>query len=343
MAPRTRTYDLALNEAIPLRYHYPMSRYFPASRMMQNWSPLEVGDVVDIIAPASACKVSELKGAVRFLKGMGLKPRYSSNIFLPRPDLFAQSDAIRFLQLKKALLAPDSKAIWCVRGGYGALRLLPELQKVKRPKSSKLFIGYSDITTLHGFLNSQWHWPTMHGPLLDRFGRGGNLPQETKEIFGMLFGQLSAVEFSNLKPMNRAARSSKIVRGKVVGGNLAVLQSSLGTPWQVLPHGHIVFFEDRGERPHRMDRMLTQMAQAGYFARARAVVFGDIIVSDRKDQRLLWRDVLPRFAESLKIPVLYGLKSGHGAVQRPVPLMTPTELFLSPRGSSLMIASGAHL
>jgi muramoyltetrapeptide carboxypeptidase len=317
-----------------------MSRHFPKSA--KSWSPLKRGDIVDIIAPASACSRSELQGGVRFLKKMGLVPRLSKKIFAPGAKIFAQSDAERLAQLVKALKAKDSKAIWCVRGGYGSLRLLPALAKVKRPALCKLLIGYSDITTLHVFLQAEWKWPTLHGPLLDRFGRGDNLPQETAETFGLLFGERENIVFKNLKPLNRAARKSGKIKGSVIGGNLATLQSSLGTPWQVLPSGHFVFLEDTGERPHRLDRMLAQLVQVGYFKNAKGVIFGPLLVAAARDRRLIWSDVLPRFAQSLKIPVLAGVLSGHGPVQRPLPLLTAAELRLGPKACELTVKAGAR-
>lgn len=318
-----------------------MSRYFPANQPTRLWAALKKGDIVDIVAPASACKLSELNGAIRFLKSKGLKPRVHRDIFMRKPTLFAQTDEVRFAQLKQALLAKDSKAVWCVRGGYGALRLLPMMQKLAVPKTAKVFIGYSDITTLHAFLNSHWRWPTMHGPLLDRFGRGANLPRETKETFGMLFGTRQKIVFDGLKPLNAAARAKRKIKGKVVGGNIAVIQSGLGTPWQVSPNGHFVFLEDTGERPHRLDRMLTQMTQAGYFKRARAVIFGPLLVAETKDKRLIWDEVIPRFAKAMKIPVFTGLTSGHGRIQRPLPLMTTSVLETGAEGR-LTVSSGAR-
>lgn len=317
-----------------------MSRFF--LERSRPWSVLRPGDIVDIVAPASACKRQELAGAVRFLRAQKLVPRYSPQIFLPRPGLFAQTDQERLRQLKAALWAKDSRAIWCVRGGYGCLRLLPELAKLKRPPLTKLVIGYSDITTLHAFLNSQWGWPTLHGPLLDRFGRGDNRPRETRETLGLLFGRRPTVEFANLEPLNAAARRAHTLVSRVVGGNLAVLQSSLGTPWQVLPNKHFLFLEDTGERPHRLDRMLTQLEQAGYFQRAQAVLFGPLLVNQAKDRRLIWSDVIPRFAENLKIPVLAGVPSGHGSIQRPLPLLTRARLSLGRAKATLIVESGAQ-
>lgn len=290
--------------------------------------PVKRGDLVDIVAPASRCRLSELKDGLRALESLGLKPRVPKGLFAPSV-LFSNSDQMRFKQLKKALYAPDSKLIWCVRGGYGALRLIPELSRLKPPAQPKMFLGYSDITTLHSFLNQEWGWPTLHGPMLERFGRGVMPLGERQELLDILFGRQSSVEFSKLEPLNATARRSHLIRSTVVGGNMAVLQSSLGTRQAFEPKGRIVFFEDIGERPHRVDRMLTQFEQAGCFKNVKAVVFGHFLLGKALDRKHLWSDVMERFAKAQKFPVLKGLKVGHHAkFQRTLPLNTRAELSL---------------
>jgi muramoyltetrapeptide carboxypeptidase len=294
--------------------------------MLPSLQLLEKGSLIDVIAPASACSRRELAGGVRYLEGLGFKVRVSEKIF-GKTKILANTDVERFRQLKAALTANDSAAIWCVRGGYGAVRLLPELSKMKKPRTFKWLLGYSDITTLHWYLNSQWGWPTLHSPLLCRFGRNEATPTEKKEIKSILLGP-RAIFTHKLKAMNSAAKKTTRIRSSIIGGNLTVLQGSLGTRWAFDGSGHFVFFEDIGERPHRMDRMLTQMAQSGVFKNARAIIFGDMVGLKKADERLLWSNVLPRFAEAQKIPVLRGLKAGHGEMQHIVPFLTRSTLLL---------------
>jgi len=301
--------------------------------------PVRQGDIVDVVAPASRCAPAELKNAVRLLLEMGLVPRVPKDLFA-KSLLFSNSDEVRLRHLRKALYAPDSSFVWCVRGGYGALRLMPEISKWRRPSRAKIFLGYSDITTLHAHFNQKWGWPTLHGPLLDRFGRQAMSPGEHRQLFGMLFGEVAVTEFFKLQPMNMAARRSGAVRGPIVGGNLTVLQSGLGTSSSLRGGGHILFLEDTGERPHRVDRMLSQFAQAGMFKGVRAVVLGYFQLSDVKDRRGLWNDVLPRFASSMKIPVLSGLPVGHNQdKQYTLPFNTPAVLSLG-RAPHLLVKSG---
>jgi muramoyltetrapeptide carboxypeptidase len=291
--------------------------------MIASLPHLEKGSIVDIIAPASGCSRDELNKAILFVKELGLKPRVSPRIFKGKTSILAATDQERFSQLKTALLAKDSEAIWCIRGGYGSLRLLPSLAKIHRPKKMKMFLGYSDITTLHLFLNMYWKWPTIHSPMVGRFGRGDNTPAELREMKNILFGPHETFRH-RLHALNSAAKRAKTIRGSIVGGNIATLQSSLGTPWSLKTDKHIILFEDLGEKPHRIDRMLMQMEQAGYFKKARAVIFGDVLFNEAVDQRIIWKDVISRFAATQKIPVFKGLQSGHGKINRPIPFLTKT-------------------
>ncbi len=301
--------------------------------------PLQPGDIVDVVAPASACTKLELKKGLAAIRLLGLIPRVPKDLFAPSL-LFSNSDAQRLVQLKRAVCAPDSKLIWCVRGGYGAIRLMPEIERWKKPKTSKILLGYSDITTLHVHFNQKWKWPTLHGPLLDRLGRGALTPSEHKELFGLLFGRQESVEFGKLVAMNAPARKSRTIRALIVGGNMAVLQSALGTPSSLRPKNNILFFEDTGERPHRVDRMLTQFSQAGWFKDCRAIVLGHFLLNSAKDRRGLWSDVFARFAREAKIPLVSGLPIGHDPrQQRTLPLWTPAELHLGSK-PSLTVHSG---
>lgn len=303
--------------------------------------PLRQGDVIDVVAPASRCPDQEVESAVRGLREMGFKPRVPHDLFgkFGSSDLFANTDEKRAAVLRRALNAPDSKVVWCVRGGYGALRLMPQIEKWTKPKRAKILLGYSDITTLHAHVNKRWGWPSFHGPLLDRFGRGAMLPEEKAQLFALLSGELAQVEYS-LTPLNAAARAQKKVKGPVLGGNLTVLQSGLGTRSVLRVKGGILFLEDTGEKPHRLDRMFTQMGQAGWFKQLRAVVFGDMLYEGGEYLERIWKDVLPRFADSVKIPVLHGLPAGHHPERQFVVPFNTAAVLQTGKDAKIVIPSG---
>jgi len=285
---------------------------------------LEPGDIVEVVAPGFRCSDESLAAGVEFLRKLGLVPRLPRTIF--GADLLcANSDARRLGHLKRALEAPDSTCVWCIRAGYGAIRLVDELLACGPPPRRKLFVGYSDATTLHFLLNQHWGWPSLHGPLLDRLGAGLASAEEIAELRAVLLGGQRRVIFEHLTPLNAAARERRTVSSRVFGGNLTVLQTTLGTRLQRNPR-QILFLEDVGERGYRVDRMLQHLSQAGALRNVRAVVFGAFIGGREADGKDLVPAVLERFAREQRIPVLMGLPAGHGERQRPLFFNTPAEL-----------------
>lgn len=308
---------------------------------MKYVDPLQEGDIVDIVAPSFRCTAKEFHGAVRFLKQWGFKPRVPKDIF-GKSVLFSNTDEKRFQHLKKAFEAKDSKAIWCLRGGYGAIRLLESLDKMRVPKKAKWLLGYSDITSLHEFLLSNWKWVTFHSPLLDRLGQNEFNEKEKREIKNILTGKTELIEFDKLKVLYTPKKKFKMT-GEVHGGNLTVLQSSMGTPFQMKSHKGFIFFEDIGERPHRVDRMLTQMSLSGVFDNTKAILLGDFMLSNKIEHKEIFEDVFMRFAIERKLPVIYNMPCGHDQRQRLLPLGTDSVLEVSGGRGTLIVESGVHI
>ncbi len=305
---------------------------------IKQWQCLEPGDIVDVIAPSSGTDFKTLKRSLKFIESLGLQARYQPGIF--GSDLLcASSDENRYIQLKKALEAKDSKVIWCLRGGYGASRLLPMLSRLKQPKLPKLIVGYSDITHLHAYVNYKWQWPSLHASMLEEVVDKSVSKKELNDLKNILFSHKKNVIYKNLKPLNDQAKESKLIRSTVTGGNLTIILASLGTPYQAHAKGQILAIEDIGERGYRVDRMLVQLQQAGYFNGIRALIFGDFVGGVEKDSKALWKDVQKRFAKSVNFPVLKNLPLGHSTKQRPVPLMTRAKLQLGDK-PTIEIATG---
>jgi muramoyltetrapeptide carboxypeptidase len=301
-----------------------------ANRRLQDMPQplLAPGDVVDVVAPGFRCTAEQLENGIGFLRRAGLVPRVPPDLF-GEDLLCSNSDALRYRQLRKALFARDSRAVWCVRGGYGAIRIIQRLQALKAPRQSKLLIGYSDATTLHQLLNLFWGWPTLHGPLLDRLGGADIRADERAELHSVLFGGAPQTLFANLVPLNAAARRRQLINSRLTGGNLTVLQSTLGTSLQRRPSG-MLFLEDIGERGYRLDRMLEQLRQAGVLRNLKAIVLGTFLGGAEADRSNLGPAVLERFAQTLSIPMLAGIAAGHGPYQRPVFLHTRAQLRCGP-------------
>lgn len=280
--------------------------------------PLKKGDIVDIVSPGSGSRLEDVKMAVELLTSWGLHVRLPEETFSEHP-FHSNEDEVRLKLFKKAIMAKDSKVIWCLRGGYGANRLMPELLKMKAPLKQKALMGYSDITSLHQLLVQKWKWTSFHAPLLESMISGRLPAQQIEETRRVVFGEQKDLQFS-LLPLNLAATKLKKVEAPLVGGNLIVLQSSLGTQLPIKTAGKILVLEEVGERGYRVDRMLAQLEQTGALKDCKAVLFGDFLGGDEKDQSNFVRFAIERFAEETKIPCFDGLEIGHGSKNRTLPL-----------------------
>ncbi|KTD06721.1 S66 peptidase family protein [Legionella jamestowniensis] len=295
---------------------------------MQKLPILKEGDLVEIIAPASRCTDKHLADLKELLVSWGLNCHIDDAIF--GDDLLcANDDTQRFSALKKALENPETKAIICARGGYGSLRLIPELTKLS-PPVPKIFLGMSDITALLLFFERQWQWPSIHGALaVDKFSS-----ESTEAVRAMLFG-LNEIRFVG-KPLNKLAEKPVSLHTSITGGNLSLVQASTGTNWQIDAAGKIILLEEIGERGYRVDRMLTHLLQANVFKDAAAILLGDFSGGAEPDGSTLIQPVLERFAHDCGVPVIQVSGIGHGFINFPVPLGTPVVLDL---GQTIQLTS----
>ena len=289
---------------------------------MKTIPRLKAGDSVEIIAPASRSTDHQLASLKALLESWHLCCVVDDAIF--GDDLLcAQSDEHRLQQLTKAIQRPETKAIICVRGGYGSMRLIPALMTQPKPDSMKLFVGMSDITALHLFLQKQWQWSTIHGALnVDKFS-----PESINALKALLFGESEQMILEG-SPLNVLAQKPHCLDAEVTGGNLCLVQASIGTPWQLNGADKIIFLEEVNERGYRVDRLLEHLRQAGIFDHARAIVFGDFLDGNEPDGSSLVQLVLARFAQEIKIPVIQIPGIGHGYINKPLWLGTPATLQL---------------
>lgn len=310
---------------------------------MISWEPLKKGDLVDVVAPGWACRDELLQPACEFLENWGLRVRAPKDLLEPW-TFFANTDEKRGHFLEKALHAKDSKAVWCLRAASGTHRVLPDLFKRGKPSKTKLVVGFSDITALHCAMEKKWNWASLHGSMLDRLAIKDLDPQLVEQLRALVFGEIPEVVYLDMKPLNPAAHKAKFVKAPLIGGNLTVFESLIGTAFLPKTVGHILFFEDIGERGYRLDRTFVHLAQAGIFKGVKAVVLGqftggDEPPGDEDAPKNLVPLALDNFAKMMAIPVFSGLPVGHGPLQWPLPLGTMAEI----RGGTLRVASGAAL
>ena len=270
---------------------------------------LRPGDLVAVVAPASTTGRRRIDRGVRALRALGLRVRVSPQAFA-RHGHFAGRDAQRAKALLRALRDPAVRAVFSVRGGFGAARILPLVEREMARLPPKIVIGYSDLTSLLGFASEKLGWVVFHGPLV-----APDLAKLSAADRRNLLDPLGGREPRPIR-LGEPIRSG-VVEGTIVGGCLSILVSLLGTPYAIDFADRIVFLEDVNEEPYSLDRMLTQLRLAGAFRRARAVVFGEMHnCGTRKRLRAVLRD---RTAD-LGIPIAFGLPSGHGRGKKTLPL-----------------------
>ncbi|MCK2216538.1 LD-carboxypeptidase [Actinomadura sp. ATCC 31491] len=268
---------------------------------------LRPGDTVAIVAPSGPPAAALLKRGVQRLEGLGLKVVVGAHV-LDRQELdyLAGEDAARAADLQSAWCDPAVSAVFCCRGGYGAGRLLGLLDwDALRAAGPKVLLGSSDITALHTAFAIELGVPTLHGPMpaCDLLaGEDGPEPRTWDSLQTALSGTQASVPGELALVPGRAA-------GELSGGNLSLLAALCGTRWQPSFAGRIAFLEDVGEEPYRIDRMLTQLLQAGAFDGVRGIVLGSWVGCG--DPYPVLRDRLA----PLGVPVLGGVAAGHGSPQ----------------------------
>lgn len=299
-------------------------------KIRQKWLSLMPDDSVAIVAPASSSPEEKLEQGLAWLEALGLRPELPADMI--QTDVFFAAPLEKQWEHFKAALYSDAKVIWCLRGGYGSMRLIPLLEQLTPPEKPKLLIGFSDITALHLFLNQKWNWPSLHGRTISQLRQDWEMNHEHKQLIDLLFGKLDQVHFSGLIPLNQAALISGTIEAPIIGGNLRLIQTSLGTSWEIDPEDKMIFIEDVAERGYSIDRMLEQLHQAGILnKRPKALLIGDFTEGLEKNGVNLVPEALKRFAQRVDYPVVMGLPCGHAKNSNaPLPFNTHATLTLGP-------------
>ncbi len=268
---------------------------------------LRSGDRVALVAPASSFPAEEVQAGVAELARLGLEAVYGQSVF-EKDRFVAGTIETRARAILGALEDPSIAALIAVRGGYGSAQLLPFLDPGVLRSARKALVGYSDITAILT-LYAREGMTAIHGPMIDR--RISKGPSAYDEV-SFRRVMMAAEPAGEMKPAQLEALHPGAAAGILAGGTLTQLMASMGTPWAFEPpEGCVLFIEDIGERPYRIHRMLTQAAQAGVFARARAIVFGEFPGCDEPGGEPAIRDVLRDFTKECPGPVLFNFPSGH--------------------------------
>jgi len=262
---------------------------------------LKKGDAVGIVAPASHFDPETFHRGIAVFESMGFVPVFDRHLF-EKDGSFAGTDSHRAAQVNRFFSDPKIKAVFCARGGFGALRILSLLDFDSIQKNPKSLIGFSDITALHAAISTRCNLVTFHGPTVT------TLSTATEKARNSFYSVIASDHVPIIKPKNGLTLQSGSAEGPVAGGNLTTLCHLVGTPFQPDLDGCIVFFEDIGEAEYRIDRMLTQMKLAGCFKGVTGVALGNF-------RRCGIKETIDQiFLETFKeygIPILAGFTMGH--------------------------------
>lgn len=295
---------------------------------------LHPGDRVVVIAPASAPRdPAELERGLERLRDMD----YAVEVhFAPeaRRGYLAAPDALRLRTLNDALRRTDVHAILCVRGGYGALRLLPQVDYTAARRHPKLLVGYSDITALQWALYAKAGWKSLSGPVLTEWDQ---LDAPAIDCFRTLVeggrpDTLCGPDETPLQPLRTGT-----AEGPLLGGNLAVLTRLIGTPYWPSLDGALLFLEDVGEAPYRIDRMLAHLALVGVLDALGGVVLGRFSTSTVNGPSLTLDEVFDDYFGDRSYPVATGLAYGHCMPRALLPIGTRAQLTVSEGKASLTL------
>lgn len=275
-------------------------------------SRLKAGDKVIIISSARKVLPEEVNAAVEVLKSWGLHVEFGDNLYAEF-NQFAGSDLQRTNDLQKAIDDENVKAILFARGGYGTVRIVDAINFFALTKNPKWFIGFSDITVLHAHLEKNFGIATLHSPMAFNFQK---TPEEVLEKIKSLLFEGSQQYKVAAHPMNRKGESE----GLLIGGNLSIIYSLLGSVSDSDTDGKILFLEDLDEYLYHIDRMLQSLKRAGKLAKLAGLIIGGM--NDMKDNLVPFgkspEEIILDAVKEFDYPVCFGFPSGHLPINFPL-------------------------
>ncbi len=270
--------------------------------------PLRLGDRVAVVAPASPSNREEFDAGLAELERLGFEPVFEPSVF-DRAGYVAGAAEARAAAIRTALADDSVRAIFCVRGGYGSVHVLPRLDPADVRRARKPLVGYSDLTALLTFVTGCCGVVAFHGPTVAGRLERGPAGYDEATFLGALTGSepLGPLHAPGLEVLQTGEAS-----GPLAGGNLTQLAASMGTPFAFdPPERAVLFLEDVNERPYRLDRLWTQLRLAGVIGRASAIVFGEFPGCDEPGGEVSGRETLAGLSRDFPGPVLFGFPAGH--------------------------------
>lgn len=309
-----------------------------------EYSHLQHGDIIEVISPAYGVHDRDLKKITEYLESINLTARIRKAPEDKKNPIYSANLEARYQHLLEAIQAEDSKAIWCVKGGSGSPQLIPLLSQAPIPKKEKLFIGFSDITSLHSFFMNQWQWKSLHAPVLWQIAKERIEKASIDQIENIIFGKTQEVknqfELKIINNYNTPSNHSQAIYGnKLAGGNLKLAQCSIGTNWQIPAKDNILIFEDVNEQPYQLDRILTHLLQSNSIQNAKAIIFADFEGGDEKIDMELTKKILENFSNQVNIPIFSMSGIGHDKQNYAIWLGAPARIELDKNNKIVLTTS----
>jgi muramoyltetrapeptide carboxypeptidase len=278
--------------------------------------PLQAGDAVRILSVASPVDAARLHAGSEEIGKLGFRALCDEQRVLARGDFFAGSPGERGAALKEALTETNTHGIFCSRGGYGSNYLLEGLSVALAPP--KILLGYSDLTSLQVFLWQKFRWVTFYGPMVAAgLDKGADVAQGYDRA-SLLHALTDSKAGWTIDLGNAEAILPGTADGTLLGGCLTLIETALGTPWELDTHGAILVLEDRGMKPWQVDRALMHLKQAGKFRGVSGILLGDFPECEGPAGSETVQDVVRRVLGTLGFPVVWGAAIGH----TPQPVLT---------------------
>jgi muramoyltetrapeptide carboxypeptidase len=276
---------------------------------------LKSGDTISILAPSGVLNNfdKKIEKAINIFKSWGLNVVLGNHIY-DKNGHFAGTDKNREKDFQKALDNKNIKAIWCARGGYGAVRIIDKLNFDNYLKNPKWIIGFSDITVIHNklnFLNSE----SIHAMMITGFEDIGQNNDSLSKLKNVLFGDSLSYSITSNKN-NKTGKSE----GIIVGGNLTLIQSTIGSKTELKMKDKILFIEEIGEYAYHIDRMLYSLKRAGYFENCKGLIVGQIsdVKKNTTDFGRSINELILDVLDEYNFPILFDFPAGHEKTNFPI-------------------------
>lgn len=290
---------------------------------------LQLGDTIGIVAPARKISLEELQFSINWLKSKGFQVVFAPNLFAEEHQ-FAGSDEIRQQSFQAMIDNPNVKAILSARGGYGSARIIDKIDFSHFHENPKWLCGYSDFTVFHSHLASQNISASLHSTM--PISMNEETIDNCNALFDALIGKKMELSGHN-HPYNQYGTSA----GKIVGGNLSILYSMLGSPSDINTNGAILFLEDLDEYLYHIDRMIVALKRAGKFDHLAGLIIGGM--SDMHDNTIPFgysaEEIILKHCQEYDFPIAFNIPVGHGKDNKTLKLGVSSKLIVSSKGWTL--------